>query len=235
MLSLIVAVFTVGMIGKNSFRNSGVIDVENTEDIRNLNCNVNQIFTENDVELFIGDYSANYFKHISDDVTVMIVKPMDVIRQYNFTMTQAVEIIEVVNGGAQVGDIIEIVSTGGVYDGEYARHTYDNDRPIHYGMINLMFPDNYYLIFVNPLEISDYTQMQRYREATSLFSQFNLTCDYSKPIDAPVETIAYNDYGNSEFLCDTQETIDKLVDFKTEVLEAILTEEQLKRYRRSGN
>ena len=234
-LFLVVSALAIGMTGKTSFRDSGVIAIENIEDIRNLNCNVNQIFTENDVELFIADYSASYFRQISDDVTVMIVKPTDVIHQYNFTMTQAVEIIEVIHGEAQAGDIVEIVSSGGVYDGEYAFHTYDNDRPLHYGMINLMFPDNYYLIFVNPLEINDYTQVQRYREAISLFSQFNLSSDYSKPINAPIETLAYNDYENSEFLCDTQETVDKLVAFKTEVLQAILTEEQWLRYRGAGN
>ena len=224
-----------GLICKNSFKNLGIADIEKMEDIRALECNVNQIFTEKDVELFIEGCPVGYFEEAFEEKTVLIVKPTDKIHQYNFTMTQEMEIIEVLNGVAKEGDSVEFVSIGGVYDQRYAFHRYDNDRPLHYGMMNLLCPDSYYLVFAEALETNAYTDVQRYRGAFTLFNTFNLSSDYSKPINAPIETIAYNDYENSEFLCDTQETVDKLVVFKTEVLQAVLTEEQWQRYRGTGN
>lgn len=236
MMVLVVLAFGAGMIGKSTFRNVGVIDIENMEDIRELNCNVNQIFEEETVDMFIPDNPTVSFKLMAKQVTVMVVKPTNVIRQYNFTMTQEVEVIEVINGEVEEGDIVEIVSSGGVFDQAILkglRH-YENDRPVQYSFVNLMFEDNYYLVFAEALDTNAYSETKRYREAFT-FSQWNLSSDYSKPIDVPLETIAYNDYENSEFLCDTQETVDKLVAFKNEVLQAILTEEQLLRYRGTGN
>ena len=228
-------VLLVGLICKNSFKNLGIVDIENMEDIRELDCNVNQIFTENDVELFIADCPLGYFEKALKEKTVLIVKPTNKIHQYNFSMTQEMEIIEVLNGEEKEGNIVEFVSIGGIYDQRYAFHHYDNDRPLHYGMINLLCPDSYYLVFADALETNTYTDVQRYRGAFTLFSTFNLSSDYSKPINVSIESIAYNDYEDSEFLCDTQETVDKLVEFKTEVLQAVLTEEQWQRYRWTRN
>ncbi len=236
MMVLVVLAFGAGMIGKSTFRNVGVIDIENMEDIRELNCNVNQIFEEETVEKFMVSYPLSRFEEAAKEMTVMIVKPTDVIRQYDFTMTQEVEIVEVINGEVREGEFVEIVSSGGVFDqsilGGYRK--YNNERPVQYSFVNLMFEDNYYLVFAEALDTNAYSETKRYREAFT-FSQWNLSSDYSKPIDVPLETIAYNDYENSEFLCDTQETVDKLVAFKNEVLQAILTEEQLLRYRGTGN
>lgn len=236
MVMLVLLAFGMGMVGKSTFRNSGVIDIKNMEDIRELNCNVNQIFEEETVDMFIPDNPTASFKLMAKQATVMIVKPTNVIRQYNFTMTQEVKVVEVINGEAKAGDIVEIVSSGGVFDQSILKglRRYENGRPVQYSFINLMFEDDYYLVFVQPLEINSYTEKQRY-QANDIFSQFNLTSDYSKPIDAPVETIAYNDYGNSEFLCDTQGTVDKLEAFKMEVLQTILTKEQLEKYRETTN
>jgi hypothetical protein len=52
---------------------------------------------------------------------------------------------------------------GGVYDRKYRAINYTNDRPIYSGFINIMLPDSEYLVFVNPLEINELTEIKRYR------------------------------------------------------------------------
>ena len=228
-ISIIVAL-GIGQVGKKSFQNKGIVSINSIEDIRYLDCNVNQIFTSEDVDYFIEDYSNGYLSEAANGLNVMIVKPTNVIHQYNFLMTQEVEIIEVLNGNANKGSIVEIVKSGGVYDQKYKYHTYDNDRPLYYGLTNLMFENNYYLVLTEPLQINEYLEEKKYRLAFSVFSVFNLSIDYSKAIDKPIEEIAYNDYKDSEFLCDSEETADKLILFKHEVLNEILTEEQRAKY-----
>lgn len=215
---IVVLVLGVGMIGKSNFKDGGIISIKNMEDIRALNCNVNQIFTKEDVDAFMADYPVEFFEQAMQEYCVAVVKPMDNIHQYDFTMTQEVEIVNVINGEIQQGSAVEIVCDGGVYGQEYKYYVYDNDRPIFYGMINMMLPGNEYLVFVEPLETNEYTEKQRYRLAFDLFATWNLSDDYSKPIDKPINEICYNEYENSEFLCDTPETVEKLLSLKKEVL-----------------
>lgn len=60
--------------------------------------------------------------------------------------------------------------------------------------------------------------------AMSLFGTFNLTSDYSKPIDRPISELRYNEFGDSEYLCDTADTLAALLDFKHSVIERFLGE-----------
>ena len=85
-----------------------------------------------------------------------------------------------------------------------------------------MFSEYQYLIFIVPLALNKYTEMKQYRFENSLFGSFNITSDYSLPIDKPANQIAYNDFGDSEFLCDTQETLDQILELKHSVLERYL-------------
>jgi hypothetical protein len=225
---LTVSSFLMGLICKNSFKDNGIMAIRTIEDVRELNCNLNQLFTEEDTELFISDYSDVLLKELPNDINVLIVKPTNSIRQYNFTITQEVEIVEVLIGRAEIGKAVELViSGGGVYDQIYKYHNYDNSRPLFFGMVNIMFYDNLYLTFVKEMNTSDYTDVKRYQIGFPLFGAFNLTDNYSIPIDKPVNTIPYNDFGNSEFLCDSPDTLEKLLKFKQQVIEQFLTSVQL--------
>ena len=60
---------------------------------------------------------------------------------------------------------------------------------------------------------------ESYYLAFTLFSVFNLSSDYSYPINKPVAEIDYNEFGNSEFLCDTEYTLGKLLEFKRKIID----------------
>lgn len=231
MTVLTISALLMGLIGKHSFRDNGVMGIRTLEDVRMLDCNVNQIFTRKDVDAFINDLSVTFSKNLPDNTNVLIVKPTNNIRQYDFTMTQEVKIIEVLTGSADKGSLVELVADGGVYDQKYKYHNYENSRPIYFAMMNIMFPDNLYLVFVNALNINNYTETMRYRMAFSLISAFNITDDYSITIDKPANEIRYNDFGNSEFLCDSYDTLEKLIKFKQQVIDQFLTSDQLEHLR----
>lgn len=217
--------FIIGLICKSSFKDNGIMGIRTIEDVRALNCNVNQLFTKEDTELFISEYSDILLKQLPDDINVLIVKPTNSLRQYNFTMTQEVEIIEVLSGSAESGEFVELVTAGGVYDQKYNHHNYDNSRPVFYEMYNIMLSDNLYLAFVKEMNTSSYTDKPLYAMGFPIFWAFNLTDNYSLPIDKPENTIHYNDFGNSEFLCDSPDTLEKLLNFKYQVMEQFLGSE----------
>lgn len=197
----------------------GIMDIHTIEDIRRLDCNVNQMFTKDNVDGFIAS-GKKWFSQSHEGVDIYIVRPANRLDQYSDTMLQEVEIVQVIQGTGEESDTIKIVTVGGIYDQIYhPRDDFDNDRPLFRGMRNLLFSDNQYLVFLEPLTLNKYTKMKQYRFADSLFGSFNITSDYSTPIDKQVYTIAYNDFGDSEFLCDTPETLEKLLEFKHSILE----------------
>lgn len=215
----------LGFVCKSSYVDRGISGLRIVEDIEALNCNVNQIFTEEDVELFIAD-AREQFQNLSEDVNIYVVKPQNNLQQYNFTMLQDVEVVEVIQGDAMVNETIQIVSNGGVYDQKYRYYEYDNTAPIYYGMTNLFLPDNLYVVFVEPLETNIYTDVKHYNPAFPVFSAFNMTSDYSLPVCGSVNKIRYNDFGKSEFFCDTEETLESILDFKREVIEMVASPKQ---------
>jgi len=221
--SLIVVAFgfCMGMLFMYNCVNRGIIDVRTRADILALNCNVNQIFTEEDVDLFIADAEKN-FAGLPDGTEIYVVQPVDSIAQYDFTLLQEAEIVRVLEGNCQEHGVIQIVSAGGFYDQKYRYHEYSNGNPLYFGMNNILLPGNQYLVFLTPLEINKYTETKRYRPVFSLFSTFNVTGDHSVPIDREVNTIGYNEFGDSEYFCDTPYTLEHLLAFKHSVLEQYL-------------
>lgn len=208
---------------KYNCTNRGIIDIHTIADIQVLNCNVTQMFTEEDVDLFIAD-AENYFRALPENIDIYIVSPTNNITQNDFTMIQEVKIDKVIRGESAQSENIQIVTTGGIYDQVYSYQKYTNDRPLFSGMINILLPDNQYLVFLDQLGINRYTAEKRYYLARPLFSTYNITSNYSIPIDEPVNTVAYNDFGNSEYLCDTQNTLDQLLAFKKNILDQYLND-----------
>lgn len=218
---IILACIGTGIAFKQSAGDSGVSRIQNMEDIRELNCNVNQIFTEADVDLFIDD-GRRLFDSLPETVEIYVVTPTDTVAQLNFTFFQEVKIIKPLRGAGMADEIVEIVTSGGFYDQKYKYHDYSNDRPLYYGMTNILLPGYEYLIFVQPLKVNEYTEKKRYNLATRIFGTYNITSDYSKPINRPAHEIAYNEYGDSEYLCDTYDTIEHLLKFKHSIVEKYL-------------
>lgn len=217
----IMVALCIAIVFRCNCKNRGIIDIHTIEDIKVLNCNVNQMFSEEDVDLFIAD-AENYFSALPENINIYIVSPTNNITQNDFTMIQEVKIDKIIRGECAQSDNIQIVTTGGIYDQIYRYHAYTNDRPLFYGMINILLPNNQYLVFLNQMRINMYTEEKRFYLARPLFSTYNITSDYSIPIDEPVNTIAYNDFGDSEYLCDTQNTLDHLLAFKKCVLDQFI-------------
>lgn len=223
MVSIIVFVVgcCMGMLFKHNCVNRGIMDIHTRADALALNCNINQMFTEEDVDFFIADAEKS-FVGLPGGTEIYVVQPVDSIAQHNFTLLQEVEIVRVLEGACQENGVIQIVSMGGFYDQKYRYHEYTNENPLFFGMNNILLPENQYLVFLTPLEINKYTETKWYRPAFSLFSTFNLTSDDSIPIDRAVNTIGYNEFGDSEYFCDTPDTLEHLLTFKHSVLKQYL-------------
>ncbi|MBO5335560.1 MAG: hypothetical protein J6A94_00310 [Lachnospiraceae bacterium] len=222
---IVCGVLALGFVCKSSYEDRGISSLRTVEDVEALNCNVNQIFTKEDVEQFLPDVEE-MLEGLSEDADIYIVKPLNHLRQYNFTLTQDVEVVEVLQGDALEKETVRIVSNGGIYDQKYGVYEYDNSAPIYFGLTNLLFPENEYLVFLEPLKTNAYYEVKHYNPADALFFAFNLTCDESTPISGGVNEIAYNDFGRSEFLCDSEETLEHLQSFKKEVIEKAVSQKQ---------
>jgi len=217
---IVCGVLALGFVCKSSYEDRGISSLRTVEDVEALNCNVNQIFTKEDVEQFLPDVEE-MLEGLSEDAGIYIVKPLNHLQQYNFTLTQDVEVVEVLQGDALEKETVRIVSNGGIYDQKYGVYEYDNSAPIYFGLTNLLFPENEYLVFLEPLKTNAYYEVKHYNPADALFFAFNLTCDESTPVSGGVNEIAYNDFGRSEFLCDSEETLEHLQSFKKEVITAV--------------
>lgn len=207
----------LGLICKNSYTDKGICEIQTIEDVQKLNCNVNQIFTKDDVELFISDMDNKAEALEKGDI--YIVQSLNSLEQNNFTMTQSVGVVEVIQGDAVVGEQINIVTSGGVYDQKYKYHDYENDSPIYYGLMNLLYPENLYLVFLAPLETNIYTEEKYYYYTSSILCAFNLTSDESAIVEKDISQICYNDFGAGEFLCDSEYTLDYLLKYKRKIVQ----------------
>lgn len=207
---------TVGFVSKSTFRDSGIMSISRTEDVRLLNCNVNQIFADSDeFGIFQAEYAERRLEELSNTAFILRATPTDNIRQYNFTATQEVQITAVLKGDAAAGGLVELVYTGGgVYDQKYRATDYTNDRPVYSGFCNYMLPGNEYLVFVDALEINEFTDIKRYKIESPLFCVLNLTSDYSIPVDKPVSELAYNEFGESEFFCQSEKMLNRVLEIK---------------------
>ena len=207
---------TIGFVSKSTFQDNGIISISKIEDIRLLNCNVNQVFTDSDeFGIYQGEYTMQTLEELGNMAVILRVRPTNNIRQYNFTTTQQVQITAVVKGNAVIGALVELVySGGGVYDQKYRSTNYTNDCPIYSGFTNYMLPNNEYLVFVDPLEINEFTDIKRYKIESPLFCVLNLTSDYSIPVDKPFNELTYNEFCESEFFCRSEKTLNRVLEIK---------------------
>jgi len=220
---ILIAGIGTGFAFRYNMSDCGISGIRKIEDIQALNCNVNQIFEEEDVELFIED-GRKQFDNLPETVEIYVAVPTGIIRQINFTFFQEVKIAKIIKGELEEEETIEIVTQGGFYDQKYKYHDYSNNRPLYFGMKNILLPESKYLIFVQPLKVNEYTERKRYNLASLLFGTFNLSSDYSQPIDQPANEIPYNEYVGSEYLCDTNNTLEQLLEFKHDIVERYLPE-----------
>lgn len=207
----------LGLVCRNSYTNKGICEIGTIEDVRELDCNVNQIFTEDTVELFISDITES-MESLEAQCDIYVVEPINSLKQNNFTMIQSVRVTEVIRGDAVEGEDINIVTSGGIYDSKYKYHEYENNRPIFYGLMNLLYPQNVYLVFLDPLGTNQYADVKSYYYTFPILSAFNVSSDESVVNGGNIEDMHYNDFGSSEFLCDSQYTLACLLEFKREVL-----------------
>ncbi|MDR1131249.1 MAG: hypothetical protein LBL15_02390 [Oscillospiraceae bacterium] len=221
-VSFLLIAAVIGLYSNATFKDGGVISISNIEDIRLLNCNITQIFDEDDTfGVFKNAYAEQRLAELNAMDFILVVKPANHIREYNFTLTQRVQIAEVIKGDAAVGEFAELVSSGGVYDQKYRAIEYFNSRPVYSGFINLLLPDNEYLVFVNALETNELTDLKRYRIESPFFCVLNLTSDYSRPVDKPVNALTYNDFDESEFFCQSDKIRDRILEVKRHILQEI--------------
>lgn len=207
----------LGLICRKSYTDKGLCALRTMENVRELDCNINQIFTEDTVELFISDITES-MESLETQCDIYVVEPLNCLKQNNFTMLQSVQVTQVIRGEAVVGEEINIVTSGGIYDSKYKYHEHDNDRPIFSGLINLLYPQNVYLVFLEPLGTNQYADVKSYYYAFPILSAFNVSSDESVVNGGDIADMHYNDFGSSEFLCDSQYTLECLLEFKREVL-----------------
>ena len=226
--AIVIVVLIFGLVGKSSFQDRGIIGIRTIEDVKQLNCNVNQVFVDDEFALREEATINKLMQNLEAVENIFVVVPTNSIHQYNFSVNQEVQIEQVIKGNsAQQGDIVELVSTGGVYDQKYRYHDYQNTNPIFFGLTNFLLPNNRYLVFVNPLSTNEYTDVNMFRIETNLFHVLNLTSDYSIPIDDEITNVSYNDFLDSEFFCESQSILDKVIEIKHRIIEYYVPTKEL--------
>ncbi|MDR2043011.1 MAG: hypothetical protein LBQ15_01315 [Clostridium sp.] len=216
---VLVCNISFGLYAKNTYKDCGVAAFNTVDEALGLNPNINQIFTEDDVDLFISDIKKR-IDTIADDVLVLVVQPTGKMKQYGFSSVQEVSILSVLRGDVSTENSIEIASIGGggVYSQEYAYYDYSNERPVLFGMVNVLLPEKEYLVFLTPLKLNSITTSPYYRYAWSPQSSFRISDDYSVAVNKTASDTSYEEFKGSEFFCDTEETVNKLLQLKHTVV-----------------
>jgi hypothetical protein len=188
---------------------------------------IKNYYTTKTLTCFAGGFVAFFIPLAINILLNLLIFPQSGItafgdmfdRNFSPTVVGANVIVDAITKGIAFPKLF--LFSADVYNAVFAVN-YANDRPIYSGFINLMLPDSEYLAFVNPLVINELTEIKRYRIESPFFCVLNLTSDYSKPVNKPVSETTYNDFGNSEFFCQSEATLNRLLEIKRSIISTFL-------------
>lgn len=213
--SIVLAVVAKGWFGKSNLaRFTTIEDIINSEIV----LSGNHVAYESE---FCGfeEYTAQdmidmYIEYLSEDECLYIVKPTGNIRLQAWILMQEVVVEEVIYGDDIEGQTFYIINQGGRIE------TTDSGVELMTYALNLMQPDNEYLLFCDYCEISDYSDELYYMHFPSFF-YFSLDEEDAVAV-VYEEGRLYRDYPECDFFVESEVAAEAAVEFKEQIVQYFL-------------
>ena len=172
--AIILTALIIGMCNRLSFKDAGIMDVRNVQDLDKLDCNISEMFTDDMYDEWSSDDFQNERIELCKNAeNVIIVEPLDELRCYGMNMLQKVQVKECIKGNIEKDSIIWINKSGGP-SRESVPHEYDNDALVYIlNFSDVMRTDMEYIAMLNSEQtIAEYLDIPIYNGTDSIFTYF---------------------------------------------------------------
>ncbi|GHU43452.1 hypothetical protein FACS1894111_09070 [Clostridia bacterium] len=221
-VGVVVLTIGIGLFCKSHFRDIGISGIRTLSDVKALDCQVGFVIDDEFVEGSLKNFS---YENFDQAPIALIVSPTNKLRQYNQMNVQEVTVIKSIKGDVPEQSTIRVIHMGGVVHYDFGENK-NNFTPIFADVMNLMQARNEYLIFLTPYDLNEYTGEADYDiVCMGAFNYFNLTTDGNGVVAKGTTGIScLADFEGAEFLTDTKEHYDTLLEMKHKVIERYLGE-----------
>lgn len=214
-LSVFMAVFIVvctvvglsyTVVLRNRFTSKGIEQIETVDDLKNLDIHTNLIMTSAEAKFVSADTT------LEEGTSVLVVEPTGKFHQYRGSFSQEVEVISVQDGECDVepGELIQIYRAFGI---RYRDDGVINDEIIYPLYVNIMYPENRYLVFVGESELNVYLTQKEFYVNKSYPSVINIDLEEPKPASSD-----FNQCEGLDIFCATQEVADEVYEVERQIL-----------------
>ena len=217
--AIILTALIIGMCNRLSFKDAGIMDVRNVQDLDRLDCNISEMLTDDMYDEWSSDDFQNERIELCKNAeNVIIVEPLDELRCYGMNMLQKVQVKECIKGNIEKDSIIWINKSGGP-SRESVPHEYDNDALVYIlNFSDVMRTDMEYIAMLNSEQtIAEYLDIPIYNGTDSIFTYFAIN-NTNIPVEKDIEDIKLSELKNCDIFAQSQKTLDCIEQIKHEVL-----------------
>lgn len=218
MITAILITLVFGQVSKANFKDCGIASIINDESIYELNAGMDYIFgntQENEEFIYnsLTEYEDDYVNDQDEASIIVIGTATGNYSQSAFSFGQEIKVKRVIIGtDVMTNDIIYVYNTDGF-------KADDSGRPVYTNIQNIMFENSEYLIFLDPLELNEYTEEHVYSLVGSYFSYISLSKRNTCPIKLPLETLQFNELKDFEYFASSERILEQIVIVKQKIID----------------
>lgn len=213
---LVVIGLAVAIHARLSLTSVGIEDVASVTDLRALDVQIGyRSGQDGKAETLCTHYRTEgqqYVDMVCEAPTALVVVPLDDFHQYRGSFSQRVRVEQVIHSMDVVkpGDEITIFRSGGLVN-RSGIVTYD-------GTVNVLLPEQTYLVFLEPSNLNPYTDVQSY--STLGIDLAIIPLNRERP--PACTSTDYSVYAECPVFCSEMSVVNALYDLQEEILERCL-------------
>jgi hypothetical protein len=213
-IGCIILAFGYGLYCKSQFLNIGIADIRGISDLQNLDGKIQEMITAD----FMTSMQTNMDYRVYENAPfILTVKPTGKVRQFNQTNIQEVVVVQSQKGDIAAGTVINVTHFGGMIHYNFGEYQ-DVQTPLFPDLVNLMQPDQEYLIFAEANVLGEYF-VERYYDLVGSYGLYyvNLSIEDNSVI-AQQKEYQLSDFADHEFIVDSQEYLNILNEIKKKII-----------------
>lgn len=165
---LVLVVIFIGQIGKSRFKDFGLMTFSSNNDINIVgNSHLSSVWDDDSYSNMMK-YKDSYISDTDYAPIVVVAKSTGNIFQRYGCFGQEINIVNVIKGNKNLLNKTTYVYKNNGFQVNYIKKEYYG-KLVYSGVLNIMKPKHYYLIFLKPLELNGYLSKDVYRLFEPLF------------------------------------------------------------------
>lgn len=222
-LIVVICVTILGQLGKCSFKDQGLCDIETLEDIKKYSFYFESVDTEEDVSEY-REHENDYVNAYGECKYIFIVSPTGKYKMGTSNGMQEVKIIRTIKGENELENAYVWIN------GMPGLAYYDDENVMRLdALLNYMQEGNEYLIFCDsygPVMIEEQPDYSRYYYTDVIFGYLNITKKENTGIiiDQNAE-YTFDDLKDYEFFGTCQSVLDERQKIKNELIELYMQDD----------